>query len=62
MKNNSRKMLCTNSNSKFKGILLMNTEIVFIFYPDSENCFWPVSSSLFELVEDFYGWVVIGEL
>lgn len=56
-------MRCKNPNSKFKGIL--HNDIIngkhshnFVFQKDSECCFWPVNSSLQELIQD--GWVVEG--
>lgn len=53
----TRPMICKNPNSKFKGILRLDYPIYFIFYVDSENCFFPVNSSLFELLND--GWEII---
>ena len=48
---------CNNPNSIFKGIL--SKDIIngvrpcgFVFYVDSENCFWPLNTSLYELLTD----------
>lgn len=59
---NIKQFICGNPNSKFKGILnediiLGKKNIGICFYPDSENCYWPINSSLFELLND--GWIQI---
>lgn len=57
MKNNCRTYICNNPNSKYKGILNLHMEIGFVFYSNSENCYWPVNSSYYELMKD--GWIEI---
>lgn len=56
---NIKKFWCKNPNSKFKGILA--DKIIageqpcsFCFNLDSENCFYPINSTRYELIED--GW------
>ena len=55
--NNCKTLICKNPKSKFKGFLKLNIPIGFTFYPDSENCYWPINSSLYELISD--GWEIV---
>lgn len=62
MEGNIKEFICKNPNSRFKGILnesVINGKISlkFVFELNSENCYWPVNSSLYELIND--GWVEI---
>lgn len=61
---NIKSFICKNPNSKFKGLLhdsIINGErsLGFVFEKDSENCFWPVQSSRYDLLTD--GWVEVNE-
>jgi hypothetical protein len=54
---NIKLFICKNPNSKFKGLLhddiiLGLRKIGFCFYKDSENTFWPIFSSRFELINE----------
>lgn len=59
----TRVMRCNNSNSKFKNMLdseIINGNATHIFVFQSNNndmCFWPIESTLKELLED--GWVIV---
>ncbi len=52
-----RTMICLNPDSKFKGRLRIGVKIGFVFHMDSDNCLWPVISSMYELIND--GWVTV---
>lgn len=59
--NNIITFRCHNTKSKFKYIL--NSDVIsgqrtlnFVFHSNSWNCFWPIKTSLYELIND--GWKI----
>lgn len=61
---NTKTFICKNPNSKFKHILSEDVikgrrNIGFVFSPVSDNCYYPVVSSLYELMVD--GWEEVNE-
>lgn len=64
MSSHVKYFICKNPNSKFATIFNSSVnnglqKIGIVFYPDSEKCFWPIQSSMFELLSE--GWVEVNE-